>query len=52
MLWASNHWSTQWGIFPDDTLVWYAIGIVALTAPKFTPDLGHKSPGVSPAVRR
>jgi glycerol-3-phosphate acyltransferase PlsY len=36
VLWASTGWSTAWGIAPDDTLVWFAICVVALTAPKFT----------------
>ena len=33
--WAANDLSTWWGIPPDDRLVWLAIGIVTLTAPKF-----------------
>lgn len=36
LLWAANGWSTAWGITPDDTLVWFAICVVVLTAPKFT----------------
>ena len=42
VLWASNGWSTLWGVTPDDGLVWYAIGIVAITAPKFTTDAGRR----------
>jgi len=40
LLWASKGWSTQWGIVADDTLVWYAIAIVGLTAPKFAAAFG------------
>jgi acyl phosphate:glycerol-3-phosphate acyltransferase len=36
VLWAANGWPTAWGIAADDTLVWLAIGIVVITAPKFT----------------
>jgi acyl phosphate:glycerol-3-phosphate acyltransferase len=35
VIWASNDLSTWWGIPPDDRLVWLAIGLTALTAPKF-----------------
>jgi hypothetical protein len=28
-----------WGIAPDDTLVWFTIGIGVLTLPKFVDDL-------------
>lgn len=41
LLWASRDWSTLWGIATDDTLVWYAIAIVALTAPKFATAIGR-----------
>ena len=41
VLWASNGWSTNWGVAPDDGLVWYAIGIVAITGPKFANDAGR-----------
>ncbi len=36
VLWASNGWPTAWGIAADDTLVWFAIGVVVIIAPKFT----------------
>lgn len=39
VLWAANDWTTAWGITPDDALVWYAIGIVALAAPKLVSGL-------------
>ena len=39
MLWASEAWTTVWGIQPDDTLVWFAIGVCVLTIPKFVGDL-------------
>lgn len=39
MLWATRDWSTWWGVAPDDRLVWMAIGVIALTAPKFIDDL-------------
>jgi acyl phosphate:glycerol-3-phosphate acyltransferase len=40
--WAANGWSTLWGVKPDDRLVWYAIGILVITAPKFATDLGRQ----------
>jgi ABC-type transport system involved in cytochrome c biogenesis permease subunit len=39
ILWANEGWTTVWGIAPDDTLVWFAIGIGVLTLPKFVDDL-------------
>ena len=39
VLWAAYDWPTWWGLSPDDLLVWLAIGVVALTAPKFVSDL-------------
>lgn len=39
ILWAANDWSTWWGLPPDDRLVWLAIGVVGLTAPKFVIEL-------------
>jgi glycerol-3-phosphate acyltransferase PlsY len=39
VLWATHDWPTWWGLPPDDLLVWLAIGVVALTAPKFVSDL-------------
>ncbi len=47
-VWASNAWSTQWGIAADDTLVWYAIAIVGLTAPKFAASVGRRSTAQEP----
>jgi glycerol-3-phosphate acyltransferase PlsY len=37
--WATNDWPTWWGFDPDDRLVWLAIGVIALTAPKFVAEL-------------
>ncbi len=42
ILWAANDWNTWWGVPPDDRLVWMAIGVVALTAPKFIDDLSRR----------
>ena len=39
VLWAANDWPTWWGMPADDLLVWLAIGVVALIAPKFVGDL-------------
>ena len=43
VLWAANDWPTWWGLPPDDLLVWLAIGVVALTSPKFVRDLKGRS---------
>ncbi|HSM02270.1 MAG TPA: glycerol-3-phosphate acyltransferase [Acidimicrobiia bacterium] len=42
MLWASEKWSTAWGIAADDTLVWFSIGVCVLTIPKFVGDLTER----------
>jgi len=42
MLWASQNWTTAWGIQPDDTLVWFTIGVGVLTLPKFVGDLTER----------
>ena len=48
VVWARRDWAMAWGIAPDDLLVWYAIGVIALTAPKFLAGLGRRPPtGVS-----
>ena len=39
ILWAENDWATPWGAPTDDGLVWLAIGVAALTAPRFIGDL-------------
>lgn len=39
VVWASRDWPMAWGISPDDVLVWYAIGVVAIVAPKFAAGL-------------
>lgn len=39
--WALNDWATWWGVPADDQLVWAAIGIVGLAAPKFVASLGR-----------
>jgi glycerol-3-phosphate acyltransferase PlsY len=43
MVWASAGLTTAWGIHPDDTLVWFAIGVCVLTMPKFVGDLAGRS---------
>lgn len=50
VVWARRDWAMAWGIAPDDLLVWYAIGVVVLIAPKFLADLRRlpaaaRSPG-------
>lgn len=40
--WAANDWPTWWGFDPDDRLVWMAIGVMALAAPKFVRELVHR----------
>jgi glycerol-3-phosphate acyltransferase PlsY len=42
VLWAANDWPTWWGIPADDRLVWLAIGVSALTAPKFAVDVSRR----------
>lgn len=49
LLWASNGWATPWGIVADDTLVWYAIAVVVLTAPKFAAGIGRHRPAPPPS---
>jgi glycerol-3-phosphate acyltransferase PlsY len=39
MAWALQNWPMAWGISPDDVLVWYALGVVAVVAPKFVAGL-------------
>lgn len=39
ILWAEAGWPTLWGIAPDDTLVWFTIGVGVLTLPKFVDDI-------------
>ncbi|MFH1103752.1 MAG: glycerol-3-phosphate acyltransferase [Actinomycetota bacterium] len=39
VLWAANGWPTAWGVHPDDTLVWFTIWVLVLTAPKFVTTL-------------
>ncbi len=34
VVWASAEWPNLWGISTDDTLVWYAIAVLAITGPK------------------
>ncbi len=41
VLWAANGWPMWWGIPADDRLVWCAIGITVLAAPKFARDLAR-----------
>lgn len=47
ILWAANDWPMWWGVPSDDRLVWMAIGVVALTTPKFIGDLTHRRYGVN-----
>lgn len=42
VVWARRDWAMAWGIAPDDLLVWYAIGVVLLAAPKFFADLRRR----------
>jgi glycerol-3-phosphate acyltransferase PlsY len=42
MLWAAEGWIKAWGIEPDDTLVWFTIGVAVLTLPKFVGDLAGR----------
>jgi acyl phosphate:glycerol-3-phosphate acyltransferase len=42
LLWAEEGWTTIWGIKPDDTLVWFTIGLGVLTLPKFADDLLYR----------
>jgi len=52
MLWAAEGWITAWGIEPDDTLVWFTIGIAVLTLPKFVGDLAGRFTVPNGAARR
>lgn len=45
MAWAANDWPNWWGVTTDSVLVWGAIGIVVLAAPKFIGDVGRPPPG-------
>jgi len=40
--WVTYRWPTGWGLDPDARLVWLAMGVVALTAPKFATELGSR----------
>jgi len=51
VVWARRDWAMAWGIAPDDLLVWYAIGVIVLTAPKFLADLGRRTPTAVSAGR-
>jgi glycerol-3-phosphate acyltransferase PlsY len=42
IVWAANDLAVGWGITPDDTLVWIAIGIAVLATPKFVDDIGRQ----------
>lgn len=42
VVWAANGWDTWWGVPSDDRLVWCALGVVVLTAPKFLGDLTRR----------
>ncbi len=41
-VWAAHDLAMGWGIAPDDRLVWFAIGVVVVVAPKFFADLGRE----------
>lgn len=43
MGWAANDWPNWWGVVTDDRLVWTAIALVVLVAPKFVADIGRPS---------
>jgi glycerol-3-phosphate acyltransferase PlsY len=51
VVWARRDWPMAWGIAPDDLLVWYAIGVIVLTAPKFLAGLGRSAPTATSARR-
>lgn len=40
--WARRDWPMAWGISPDDVLVWYALGVVTIVAPKFAAGLRRR----------
>jgi glycerol-3-phosphate acyltransferase PlsY len=54
VLWAANHWPVAWGVTPDDVLVWFAIGAIVVTAPKFVSSALERSRGSrsGPSSRR
>ena len=39
ILWASEGWSTWWGARADDTLVWFALAVLAVAGPKFLAEI-------------
>lgn len=39
ILWASQGWSTWWGVVPDDTLVWLALAVLVVSGPKFVSEV-------------
>ena len=43
IMWAALGLETLWGVPPDDRLVWFAIGLVGLTMPKFISDARSES---------
>jgi glycerol-3-phosphate acyltransferase PlsY len=43
--WAANDWPNWWGVATDDRLVWGAILLAVLIAPKFVSDIGRPRPG-------
>lgn len=47
VVWAAREWPVAWGVAPDDTLVWFILGVLAVTTPKFAGDALRGS-----AVRR
>jgi glycerol-3-phosphate acyltransferase PlsY len=44
VVWARRDWAMAWGMAPDDGLVWYAIGVIVLTAPKFLAGVRDRTP--------
>ena len=49
--WAANAWPTWWGVPADDRLVWAAIGVLVLAAPKFAAGLGRRRLPIRPPSR-
>jgi glycerol-3-phosphate acyltransferase PlsY len=43
VMWARRDWPMAWGITPDDALVWYTLGLILLTAPKFIAGVHRRS---------
>ena len=42
ILWASQGWSTWWGVVPDDTIVWFSLAVLVVSGPKFLSEVGGR----------